>query len=94
MSDTMAVPLSTRSPPVHFTQVQVRVESPPASRRLSVQQLAQWFNPGGETHHTYAHYLGRLLSEEEVHLVRRAFERELANKNVNWSSTHLFLVAG
>ncbi|MBI2501648.1 MAG: AAA family ATPase [Candidatus Latescibacteria bacterium] len=76
-----------------FTQVQMRVEIQQASRRLSAQQLAQWFNPGGETHHTYAHYLGRWLSEEEVHLVRRAFERELANKNVSWSSAQLFLVA-
>jgi putative ATPase len=76
-----------------FSLVQARVESHQASRRLTAQQLAQWFNPGGETHHTYAHYLGRLLSEEEVHLVRRAFERELANRNVNWVSTQLLLTA-
>ncbi len=76
-----------------FTQVQVRVETQQANRRLTMPQLAQWFNPGGETRHTYAHYLGRLLSEEEVHLVRRAFERELANRRVAWSSTQLFLVA-
>lgn len=74
-----------------FSQVQVRVETLHSQRRLTVAQLAQWFNPGGETHHTYAHYLRRLLSEEEVHLVRRAFERELANRNVDWTSTQLVL---
>ncbi|MCC7264854.1 MAG: AAA family ATPase [Candidatus Latescibacteria bacterium] len=76
-----------------FIQVEAREEITTTSRRLSPQQLAQWFNPGGETHHTYAHYLGRLLEEEELHLVRRAFERELANRMVEWTSTQL-LVTG
>jgi putative ATPase len=76
-----------------FAQVQVRTETAQSRRRLTVPQLAQWFNPGGETHHTYAHHLRRLLDEEEVHLVRRAFERELANRDVVWSSTQLYLVA-
>jgi len=76
-----------------FSQVQARVEVLQSRRRLTPQQLAHWFNPGGETHHTYAHHLRRLLSEEEVHEVRRAYERELANRNVDWSSTQLVLTA-
>lgn len=76
-----------------FSQITARVETTTASRRLSPQQLAQWFNPGGETHHTYAFYLRRGLEEEEVALVRRAYERELANRLVEWNSTQVVLSA-
>ncbi len=76
-----------------LSQVEVHDETLHNQRHITPQQLAHWFNPGGEKRHTYANYLGQYLDAEELHTVRRLFERELANKTVSWSTTRTFLFA-
>ena len=76
-----------------FDSLRVQLENGHTNRRISPQQLSHWFNPGGEKRRTYAGYLHRQLDEEELHQVRRLFERQLPNRTVPWSSTQLFLVA-
>jgi putative ATPase len=76
-----------------FDSLQVQVETGHTNRRITPQQLSHWFNPGGEKRRTYAGYLHRQLNAEELHQVRRLFERQLPNRTVPWSSTQLFLVA-
>jgi putative ATPase len=76
-----------------LTKIEVHCESLHNQRHITPQQLAHWFNPGGEKRHTYANYLGQYLDAKELHTVRRLFERELANKTVPWSTTLTFLFA-
>lgn len=73
--------------------IDLRSEEQHGQRHINPQQLAHWFDPGGEKRHTYAHYLGQHLDGEELHLVRRLFERELANKTLPWSSTQVLIFA-
>ena len=64
-----------------------------STRRITPQHLGHWFNPGGEKHRTFAHYLRRQLEAEEVQTVRKFFERKLTNNDVRWTTTVLFLTA-
>jgi putative ATPase len=73
--------------------VRVQVEVTQTSRHLTMAHLGHWFNPGGEQRHTYASYLRQHLAEEEVVALRRLFEKELANRTVDWSAAQAFLVA-
>lgn len=64
-----------------------------SKRLISPQQLAHWFDPGGEKRPTYATYLSQYLDADEVRTVRRTFEREIAHKTVPWSSTQITVTA-
>jgi putative ATPase len=75
-----------------FARLQLRAQESRPPRRLSPQQLDHWFSPGGQKRPTYADWLRRLLDEDELRRVRRLFERQLADRTVEWSSTQLFLV--
>ena len=87
------VDLETAFRAAGFDSLRGQIETGHTNRRITPQQLAHWFNPGGEKRRTYAGYLHRQLNEEELHQVRRIFERQLPNRTVPWSSTQLFLVA-
>jgi putative ATPase len=63
------------------------------SRRIAVQQLGHWFNPGGEQHHTFAHHLRRHMDDQELHQVHKLFEQKLTDKHVQWTTTYLHLTA-
>ena len=64
-----------------------------SQRSISPQQLAHWFDPGGEKRPTYANYLSQYLDANEVRTIRRAFEREIAHETVPWSSTQITVTA-
>jgi len=87
------VDLETAFRAAGFDSLRAQIETGHTNRRITPQQLSHWFNPGGEKRRTYAGYLHRQLDEEELHQVRRLFERQLPNRTVPWSSTQLFLVA-
>ena len=74
-------------------KVDLRLETESSPHRVTPRQLGHWFNPGGEKHHTFAHYLGRSLDDGEVRQVRKVFEKQLGNRVVQWSSTQVFAVA-
>ena len=76
-----------------FDEVHVDVQAQKAARRISPAQLDRWFSPGGEKRPTFARYLRREISEEELRQVRRLFDRAVANRDVNWTTTHLFVRA-
>ena len=71
-----------------FADAEVEVHTQNSERRLTLQQLEHWFSPGGEKRPTFAHYLRRHVSEEELREVRRLFERTAANRDVTWATTH------
>ena len=73
--------------------IDIRCEEQYGQRHISPQQLAHWFAPGGEKRHTYANYLGQHLDGEELHVIRRLFEKELANKTLPWASTQVLIFA-
>jgi putative ATPase len=73
--------------------IDIRCEEQHSQRHISPQQLAHWFDPGGEKRHTYANYLSQHLDSEELHVVRRLFEKELANKTLPWASTQVLIFA-
>ena len=64
-----------------------------SQRPITPQQLAHWFDPGGEKRPTYANYLSQYLDADEVRTVRRTFEREIAHKTVPWSATRIAVTA-
>jgi putative ATPase len=76
-----------------FDQVQTRVDSNPSQRHIEPRQLGHWFSPGGEKRHTYANYLAQHLDEGELRQVRKLFERGLANRTVDWTTTQVFVQA-
>ena len=76
-----------------LSDIDIRCEEQHGQRHISPQQLAHWFDPGGEKRHTYANYLGQHLDGEELHVVRRLFEKELANKTLPWASTQVLIFA-
>ncbi|MGY8824012.1 MAG: AAA family ATPase [Candidatus Latescibacterota bacterium] len=76
-----------------FTDIDLRCEEQHGQRHINPQQLAHWFDPGGEKRHTYANYLSQHLDSDELHVVRRLFEKELANKTLPWSSTQVLIFA-
>ena len=76
-----------------FANIQLQSETYTTLRRITPQQLDHWFNPGGQQNRTYAEYLQRQLSNDELSHIRKLFERELAQKTVQWTSAQLFLKA-
>lgn len=76
-----------------FSQVRLHSDNTNNQRRISQQQVAHWFDPGGEKRPTYAHYLHQFLDQTEVQQVRKLFERQLNEKTVEWSTSQVFLVA-
>ena len=74
-------------------EVSCATETYTSSRRITAQQLGHWFNPGGEKHHTFAHYLRCLMDDQELRQVRKLFELELTDKNIQWTTTFLHLTA-
>lgn len=76
-----------------FQQVDVRVDKTQTERRITPQQLAYWFDRGGEKRLTYAGHLARLLDADELHTVQRLFERQLAHKTVIWTISVAYLTA-
>jgi putative ATPase len=64
-----------------------------SQRPITPQQLAHWFDPGGEKRPTYSSYLSQYLDSDELRTVRQAFEREIAHKTVPWSSTQITVTA-
>ncbi|NKB65728.1 MAG: AAA family ATPase [Candidatus Latescibacteria bacterium] len=76
-----------------FTQVRLHTQTERSKRRITTQQLAHWFDPGGDLRPTYAFHLGQRLSAEEVKTVKKHYERALANQTVEWSSTQIFIAA-
>ena len=76
-----------------FDQIRLHRDSEVSQRRITLQQVAHWFDPGGEKRQTYAHFLHQYLDDAEVQQVRKLFERQLVDKTVEWSSTQVFLVA-
>ncbi len=76
-----------------FTQARLQTDNANSQRRISQQQIAHWFDPGGEKRPTYAHYLNQLLDQAEIQQARKLFERQLNEKTVEWTSSQVFLVA-
>ena len=76
-----------------FDRVRVKTDTKESIRRITNQQLTHWFSPGGEKQKTFATFLHRSLSQEEVDEVRKLFERQLNNKSVAWSTTQVYLTA-
>jgi len=76
-----------------FVQVRLETQQPKAKRRISLAQLGHWFSPGGEKNLTYAYHLKRYLDADEITKIHRLFEKTLANRVVEWQSTHLYLSA-
>ena len=76
-----------------FAEMEVRPEELRAARRITAQQIGQWFNAGGDKNPTYAWHLSRNLGQTEVDYVRRQFERQLGNKDVEWKVSQLYLCA-
>lgn len=74
-------------------EVSCAVETYSSTRRITAQQLGQWFNPGGEKHHTFAHHLRRHMDDQELRQVQGLFERKLTGKNIQWTTTFLHLTA-
>ena len=74
-------------------EVRCATETYTSSRRITVQHLGHWFNPGGDQHHTFAHHLRRHMDDQELGHVRKHFEHELTDKNVLWTTTYLHLTA-
>ena len=64
-----------------------------SQRPITPQQLAHWFDPGGEKRPTYSSYLSQYLDADELRTVRQAFERAIAHKTVSWSSTQITVTA-
>ena len=73
--------------------IRVSCEEVFSQRPISPQQLAHWFDPGGEKRPTYATHLIQYLDADEVRTVRRAFEIEIAHKTVPWLSTQITVTA-
>jgi putative ATPase len=76
-----------------FAEVEVRPEEMHSTRRITAQQIGQWFSSGGEKNPTYAWHLSRNLTQTEVNHLRHQFERQLGNKEVEWKAAHLYLSA-
>ncbi|MFA6111107.1 MAG: AAA family ATPase, partial [Candidatus Latescibacterota bacterium] len=76
-----------------FTAVRLQLEASRSSRRITPQQLTQWFSPGGEKRRTYANHLRQRLTEEEMRQIRRLFEHQLANQTITWTTTQVLLTA-
>ncbi len=76
-----------------FVQPEVNPEEQRATRRITAQQIGQWFSAGGDKNPTYAWHLRRSLDQAEVDYVRHQFERQLGNKEVEWQLSQLYLRA-
>ena len=76
-----------------FANIHLQSKTHSTLRRITPQQLNHWFNPGGQQNRTYAGYLQQQLGGEELRLIRKLFERELAHNTVQWTSTQAFLRA-
>ncbi len=74
-----------------LASLEVHCEEVCGQRHISPQQLAHWFDPGGEKRHTYTHYLSKHLDGDEIRTVRHLFEKELAHKTLPWSTTHVYI---
>ena len=76
-----------------FTSVECTTETQTSQRRVTMQQLGHWFNPGGEKNATFARHLSRTLQNAELRRVRGLFERQLSDRKVAWSTVHALVSA-
>lgn len=76
-----------------FEAIELDREPLLSQRHISPQQLAHWFDPGGQKRQTYSSYLSQYLDADEVRTVRHAFEKEIVHKTVSWSSTQIIVTA-
>ncbi len=76
-----------------FETVEWTTEERTTVRRITMQQLGHWFNPGGEKHPTFARYLHRQLDNASLRLVRGLFERQLNGHKVRWTTAYTLFSA-
>ena len=76
-----------------FAELEVNPEELHTARRITAQQIGQWFSAGGDKNPSYAWHLRRNLGQTEVDHIRHQFERQLGNKDVEWKVSHLYLRA-
>ena len=76
-----------------FESVNCQIQTFTSARRITLQQLGQWFSPGGEKLRTFASYLSQQLNEEEIRETKKLFERQLANKEVRWTTSYALVTA-
>ena len=74
-----------------LASLEVHCEEVCGQRHISPQQLAHWFDPGGEKRHTYTHYLSKHLDEGDIRTVRHLFEKELAHKTLPWATSQVYI---
>ena len=76
-----------------FESVNCQIQTFTTSRRITLQQLGQWFSPGGEKLRTFASYLSQQLDEDEIRKTKKLFERQLANTDVRWTTSYALVTA-
>ncbi|MEZ4734032.1 MAG: AAA family ATPase [Caldilineaceae bacterium] len=73
-------------------QVEQQSEPNPSQMQISAAVLQRWFAPAAGDRPSYGQRLALLLTQQEVELVQRLFERQLLNQTVNWTGQVVYLL--
>jgi len=65
-------------------EASIQVEDEADEMPIAPGTIAHWFGPGSDAKPSYAGRLAARLDAEEIEIVRKLFERQLAGKSVQW----------
>jgi len=68
----------------------IHVDIQPTDLRITPELLQRWFSAGGDRP-SYADYLAKVLSPEEIEMVREGFGRSLQNQVVPWKGAIVYI---
>jgi len=73
-------------------RVETQIEPDPSQLQISAAVLQRWFAPAAGERPSYGQRLAAHLSQPEVVLVQKLFERQLLNQTVTWTGQVVYLL--